>query len=123
MEKVLLSYSGRFKWWEYNVSHGQLLIRGPKTNERPTQVDILFKSVTLVNLPTYFDDICIYHSDKFKLSEYRKYTEVSREIYRIRWSDGEGYVIAIAMFHDESDREFHEESPLFSRWPPRIASS
>lgn len=41
----------RFQLWEYQVSHGGLLIRSPKGPSAPFNVDILFNGVELVACP------------------------------------------------------------------------
>ncbi len=49
-----------FKIWEYQVSHGLLLIRSPKAPalgvdpERHTNIDIIFREVAYMNLPSVF---------------------------------------------------------------------
>ncbi len=47
----------RFKIWDYNISHSQMLIRSPKDDENNTNVDIKFIGVSYVNLPTVITDI------------------------------------------------------------------
>jgi hypothetical protein len=42
-----MTFSGRFQWWAYTVSHGQLLLRRTKEPEHPTRADVLFKDVAL----------------------------------------------------------------------------
>lgn len=41
-----------FKFWEYRVSHRQLLIRCPKLKDSSSNVDIKFYNVEYVDLPT-----------------------------------------------------------------------
>jgi hypothetical protein len=41
-----------FKFWEYRVSHRQLLIRCPKREDSSSNVDIKFYNVEYVDLPT-----------------------------------------------------------------------
>ncbi len=49
-----------FKVWEYQISHGQLLIRSPKapatdaSPERRTNVDLVFLGVEYMSLPRVF---------------------------------------------------------------------
>lgn len=49
----------RFKVWEYNVSHQQLLIRSPKTEEFQANIDIKFCGVLYLNLPTTLINISL----------------------------------------------------------------
>lgn len=40
-----------FQVWEYQVSHGQLLVRSPRSPSRSTNVDIVFLGVEYMSLP------------------------------------------------------------------------
>jgi hypothetical protein len=42
-----------FQLWEYNVSHGSLLIRSPRNEELKTNVDIICTGVEYVELPRF----------------------------------------------------------------------
>jgi hypothetical protein len=43
--------SRRFQLWEYQVSHGSLLIRSPRGPGRETNIDLLFDGVELISCP------------------------------------------------------------------------
>jgi hypothetical protein len=47
----------RFKLWDYNVSHNQLLIRSSKSENTNTNIDIKFIGVSYINLPATITDI------------------------------------------------------------------
>jgi hypothetical protein len=46
-----------FQLWEYRVSHGQMLIRSPKSPTQEVNVDIAFAGVEYVDLPRYLRDL------------------------------------------------------------------
>jgi hypothetical protein len=47
-------FNGRdFQLWEYNVSHGQMLVRSPKSPTQSVNVDITFSGVEYVDLPRH----------------------------------------------------------------------
>ena len=48
-----------FKFWEYRVSHSQLLIRCPKLSEGSKNVDLKFYNVEYVDLPSVLPDLQI----------------------------------------------------------------
>jgi hypothetical protein len=48
-----------FKVWEYRVSHGQLLIRRPKTSELSKNFDIMFYNVDYMDLPYAFSTLVV----------------------------------------------------------------
>ena len=41
-----------FQLWAYTVSHGQLLVRSTRSDSVPTRIDVFFKDVRRVDLPT-----------------------------------------------------------------------
>lgn len=63
MERVHFAYRGIFRCWSYTARHGQLLLRSTKSAERPTQVDVLFKNVSAVNLRTVMQDLELVETD------------------------------------------------------------
>lgn len=113
---MILSYSGRFQWWSYTASHAQLLLRRTKTPERPTQVDVLFKDVELVNLPTTVDDL-----EVEEVSQEHDTTPKTRgvKVFGVRGRGVQGQVIAGAVVHEEADRNYYEDSRLLPPFPPR----
>ena len=53
----------RLQMWLYEVNHGQLVLRSVKGVAQTTRVDILFKNVHVVHLPTVMDGLSITRSD------------------------------------------------------------
>jgi hypothetical protein len=48
---MIQSFEGRdFKFWHYNISHGELLIRSIKSSERIKNLDIMFFDVIYIEL-------------------------------------------------------------------------
>ncbi len=46
-----------FQLWEYRVSHGQMLVRSPKSPTQDVNVDIVFAGVEYVDLPRYLREL------------------------------------------------------------------
>src|SRR5262245_45789885 len=67
--------SRRFRLWDYNVSHDQLLLRSPKDERNLKNVDIIFWKVEYVELTSRLIDV----QPVFPTDE-----EVSRLSYRLR---------------------------------------
>jgi len=42
----------QFQMWRYDVSHSQLLLRSVKSESSPSRIDVLFKAVVAIDLPT-----------------------------------------------------------------------
>jgi hypothetical protein len=49
------SSSRSFQVWRYVVSHRQLLLRSSRTPEVTTRLELLFKNVSAIKLPTHLD--------------------------------------------------------------------
>jgi len=49
-----------FRLWDYNVSHDQLLLRSPKSDEFATNVDVCFWRVEYIAIPAMFAGIQIH---------------------------------------------------------------
>jgi hypothetical protein len=41
----------KFQFWQYRVSHGEVLVRSPKDAAHPRNVDLMFVGVEYVDLP------------------------------------------------------------------------
>jgi len=118
MSQANFRYKGRFQWWAYTVSHGQLLLRSTKSPERPTQVDILFKDVGAVCMPTAIVDPQVTEGGPQDVPGIHQLESEGRRIFLIRGSGGQGYIVAGSAFSDEGDHDFHDPSPLFPPFPP-----
>ncbi len=55
-----------FKFWEYIISHGSLLLRSPATNGYDTNIDVIVKGMEYISIPYSFDGIEIH---EFHMSE------------------------------------------------------
>lgn len=119
MAKHLFKYQGRFQWWLYNVTHGQLLLRSTSTSSpaRGTQVDVLFKDVNSVSLPTVFEDLEVLESEGDFIPPIVG-SVGGRKVYVIRASDVEGFIVAGAAFHVEGQGHHNDPSPLIPPFPP-----
>jgi hypothetical protein len=111
VERIIYAYDGLFQWWSYLNGHSQLLLRSAKSVERPIQIDILFKDVKDVSLPTVMDG--------FKLLEASDGASKSMRHFVVQSRDHKGYVIAGSVFCDEGNHECHEQSPLLEALPQK----
>jgi hypothetical protein len=110
-----IDHRGKFQLWSYSVGHGLLLLRSPKSKVRATQVDILFKNVAALKIPTVFNDV---HIKEVLFDELQPKPELgdltiaNRKIFCASGQNFSGYIIADAVMVDESDREYDSISPL-----------
>ena len=91
-----------FELWRYEVGHAQLLLRSVKSDQNQTRIDVLFKVVEAIDLPTSFDGLRLErHDNAFGLSG-------------VGWS---GSVIAGACFRAEDTGEYFDPSPFADSMP------
>jgi hypothetical protein len=57
-----------FQRWEFQVSHGQLLIRSPKDANRSTNIDLIFSGVEYMDLPRHLGQLKVQHPDETDIS-------------------------------------------------------
>lgn len=98
------------------MGHKRLLLRSVKSSEAPTRVDVLFKNVAKLSLPTTLKGLIVepasvevvrtlaHGSESFPMED--------RTMFLIRGDGYDGYVVAGAMAHLEDIGEYDEESRL-----------
>jgi hypothetical protein len=90
--------------WLYEVGHKQLVLRSVKSKSEPTRVDILFKNVRSIRLPTTMDGLSISRAGHGFV------------VGGVAWN---GLIEAGACFVGEDDGEYFEPSPSPSHCPER----
>jgi hypothetical protein len=99
-----------FKLWEYQISHGQLLIRSPKqpatgnAPERTTNVDLVCMGVEYMAVPRLFNGIEVEAATPREIAELESVlgTDINPKLARILASGGKRYPIVASSF------AFHE---------------
>lgn len=111
MERILFADRGKFQWWSFTASHGQLLLRSTKSSDRPTQIDILFKNVSAATLRTVIDDLEVVETDRNAKALVGGQVTPGK-VFLVRGRGYEGSVIAGNVTRAEGDHEYYEQSPL-----------
>jgi hypothetical protein len=109
-----VSFDRPFQIWIYTVGHGQLLLRSNRSNEYSTRVDILFKDVAALQLPTVFDGLVIDLASKDEAARLNvqlgSMVHSRHRTFIVRGTTFAGYVIAGAVFWHEDEGDHHDES-------------
>jgi hypothetical protein len=63
--------------WSYTASHGQLLLRATKDRDNPTRVDVLFKGVGAMQLPSVMQSLTVREAEPAEREEILGSTSVS----------------------------------------------
>lgn len=103
--------SRRFQTWEFKVSHGQLLIRSPKTAECPTNVDLIFTGVEYMDLPRFLGGIELDDPKEADVSIIRERLDkqfASDSMFVITTGSHRYYVVAAALKISEHELDIFD---------------
>lgn len=117
----LFTFDRRFQIWAYVVSHAQLLLRSNKSNEYLTRVEILFKGVQMIDLPTQFKGLDIREVSDMEAWQ-RRGNRASNlpnvyKLFQVAGADFSGAVIASAIFCHEDRGEYCDPSYFRDSFP------
>ena len=114
MTTEIINFQRRFQMWSYTTSHSELLLRSPKTPRLPTRIDVFFKDVKAIHLPTAFDGLVISEAIESEILElhiqFGSPNLEGRKVFVVHDSQFRGYVIAGALAWHEDEREYHDPS-------------
>jgi hypothetical protein len=89
--------SRRFQIWTYQVGHSQLLLRSVKGDDHSSRIDVRFKAVDLIELPSAFDGLVIRRDG---------------QLYKLSGPMWSGRVVAGSCFQAEDTGEYFDPSPF-----------
>jgi hypothetical protein len=102
--------------WSHTVGHSQLLLRATKDRDHPTRVDILFKNVAAMSVPTLMRELRVRQASPIEREEILSTADVDhpedRRCFVLEGPGFAGWVVAGVMVAVENDGEYHEPSSL-----------
>ena len=104
-----ISFKRPFQLWAYTVSHSQLLLRSPKDADYATRVDVLFKPVVLMKVPSRFAELMIVEADAQAVGV-SPTLAADRRVWLLSGAGVDAFVIADVMAIREDDAEYWEPS-------------
>jgi hypothetical protein len=114
----LLKIEGLVQLWSYAVGHKRLLLRSVRSASRATQVDILFKDVALIHIPSSLNDLEVSEVPRAEMPawidlEGATITDDMR-FYRLRGRHCVAFVVAAVVVWDEREAAYGDQSVLLS---------
>lgn len=100
--------------WRYDVGHARLLFRSPKSADHPTRVDVLFKNVAAIHMPTLFTGMAIRSGPRSLPSDPRNLGTSGGTIFEITGDNVSGHIIAGAVVAREDEGSHGDPSPLWT---------
>lgn len=105
--------------WSYTVSHSQLLLRATKDRDHATRVDVLFKGVGAMEIPSVMAALTVREAEPEEREAILDSTSVDmpeeRRCFVLEGPDYRGWVVAGAVVSVEDEGEYFEPSPLLDR--------
>ena len=103
-----------FQLWNYDVSHGHLLIRSPKRNDDAVNVDVVVFGVQFVSLPRFLRGLRIQKLEEVP-SAYQEYASNDADkAFRLESSGSNHLIIA-----SHVDVKMHSEDMMDARFQYR----
>ncbi len=128
----LINFQRPFQSWAYSVSHAQLLIRSGRSDDYATRIDILFKAVIAIKLPTVCHGVRVMEAPpdeaaKMSAESGARYlgsqgakSPPSGKLFLTSGVGFSGYVIAGVMFWHEDEGHHYDESYFQSSFMTRV---
>jgi hypothetical protein len=121
LDMALIDSKRRFQMWSYIVSHGQLLLRSTKGDGHDTRVDVLFKNVVHINLPTLLTGLRVTEADPAtrnrvlaSVTGRSALPETETHVFLVQDANTSGVVVAGFVGLAEDSGEYSDPSPLLS---------
>jgi hypothetical protein len=111
-----ITFDRKFVVYSYGTSHGQLLLRSPKTRENPTRIDVLFRDVRLMELRSNMDRLEIRETALEDVADRATkpvhVVEPGHKAFILTDGASLGLIVAGAVVWKEDDGEFFQPSAL-----------
>ena len=121
MKNPIVRFDRKFKVWLFLLGHSQLLLRSTKDEHHPTQVDVLFKDVGLMQIPVYFSKLIISEMNEkdFQLLGLStgSLPPIDQKFFRLEGDNWQGVVVAGYVGWLEEDAPHFADSKLISKVP------
>ena len=121
MKNLIVRFDRKFKVWLYDIGHGQLLLRSTKDEHHSTQVDVLFKNVNLMHIPTLFSKLIISEMTKEDFQSLGLSTglhpPIDQRYFHLEGDNWQGIVVAGYVGWLEEDAPHFADSKLISKVP------
>jgi hypothetical protein len=116
MTETLLELRRMVQLWSYTVGHKCLLLRATKEQGDGPRVDILFKGVGAIQVPTVMSDLVIREANDDERGAILRDTDPKRAFQRrcfiLEGTGFRGWVLAGVMVSAEDDEAYDAPSPL-----------
>lgn len=113
-----LEWDRRFQLWYYSVGHSQLLLRANPVAELDERIEVLFKSVDWISMPTVFDGLGIAQvGDEHGAAALEKHGAAGlalsprARVFRVHAGAVQGLVVAGAVFSRSDRLDYAAPSP------------
>ncbi len=114
MDVAIIKSNRLFQLWSYSVSHRELLFRSIKSGVCATRIDVFFKGVKEIHLPTTSDGLSVTEASEADLRQISALRESAFEknikVFMVEGANFVGYVAALIALAQEDEGEYDEPS-------------
>ena len=114
MKENEFSFLGSLSLWAYKIGHSCLLLRRVKSAEHSTRVDVLFKSVRWICLPSTIDDLQVSEVSDDTIKDLVNDVDLLRysneKVFKLHGKNNNGYVLASVVFFHEDTQSYSDPS-------------
>src|SRR5436853_523848 len=111
-ETTILESDRLFQVWKYTVSHRQLLIQSHRSNSVATRLELLFKNVAYMAVPSVMNGVSISLCPPEELPGHLRTLDLAKPWYRLTSEDHAGFVAADAVAVNEDELGYEDPSAL-----------
>jgi hypothetical protein len=100
-----------FQVWLFTVTHRTLLLRSVKDTNNATRIDILFKQVRHLYIPSQFNGLDVVEGEFLGVPEnLRASLKVGEKIYRMTSPAFDGWIVATTCAWHEDNGDYGDDS-------------
>jgi hypothetical protein len=113
MRIEMTQYDRRFRMWDYRVSHDQMLLRSPKSEEHLRNQDLVFVGVQYLELPTMLKELALVEPkavERERVAQVLGRSIPEDQVFVLSTGQSRFLVVAAAMRSFENDLSFLESS-------------
>ncbi|MEV6604825.1 hypothetical protein [Kutzneria sp. NPDC051319] len=110
-----ISLERQFQLWSFAVTHNVLLLRSPRDSKQATRIDLQFRVVEEMRLPSILDDleIDVLHAGDTRLAELGAVAREDCLLFALRSRElAGGYVLARSLGLSEDDLSDQEPTSI-----------
>ena len=111
MPKKCIKFDRDFQVWRFEVGHGRLLLRSTKGPFSNSRIDLFFKNVSFINIPTVLKGVSLVVADESELQAITgTFTALIQKDSKLYIINNYFHIVAGYFEYHEDDLEYYDAS-------------